>query len=137
MQNVALENNLSYKINSMISGCCGCRALYYNVYQDKLLIEQFVVETDCELYVPTKHFFKYNTRHEVINYQSYVAVTDTSYQILATQTDKEAFSKLDSIYNTWKRSGSRKITFGEITGFKNGPKTHFPFNIKQPKNSKK
>lgn len=37
----------TYEIKSM-TGCCGCKAILYNVTRDKKLTEQFVMETNCD-----------------------------------------------------------------------------------------
>ena len=132
LEKVSLSPSDNYEVKSMV-GCCGCKALYYNVYRNRLVTEQFVVETACESYQPTKHFFKTDSKGNVVSVKSFVAVTDNSFSIPVTETDRNAFKKLDSIYGTWTNGRNRTIVFRDITGFKDGDKTHFPVGLKMPK----
>src|SRR5688572_14037628 len=74
LQQVKLSSAGNYEIKSMISGCCGCKALYYNVNNNRVLTEQFVVETACGLYEPTKHIFTTDGKGKVLSFKSFVAV---------------------------------------------------------------
>lgn len=107
----------SYEIKSM-TGCCGCKAILYNVIRDTRIIEQFVVETKCVLYEPTKHLFTLDKKGRVLKMKSFVAVTDSSFTLPATDVDKKIFLRLDSIYKDWTSINKRQIKFADITGFK-------------------
>lgn len=129
LQKVNFDYSYNYEIKSMV-GCCGCKSLYYNVYQGNLLTEQFVVETNCGLFEPTKHVFSTDAKYKVTSYKSFIAVTDNGFTVPLTELDKEAFRKLDSIYKTWTSVTPRQIVFTDIKGFMEGGKTHMPLGIK-------
>ena len=114
-----------------MAGCCGCKAFYYNIYQNKILIEQFVVEIECKSCEPTMHIFNRNNKGKLTGINSYVAVTDDNYTIPLNEWDKRAFKIMDSIYSTWNSPTKREITFGAIKGFKEGAFTHFTIGIKK------
>jgi hypothetical protein len=116
-----------------MTGCCGCKALYYNSIKSQSIAEQFVVETNCGLYEPTKHIFTTDAKGKVSSFKSYVAVTDSSFTLPVSDKDKAAFQKMDSIYQTWSSPTKRKIVITEIKGFKEGGKTHFPVGIEMSK----
>jgi hypothetical protein len=128
--------NDSYEIKSM-TGCCGCKAMLYNVIRDNRIIEQFVVETKCVLYEPTKHLFTLDKKGRVLKMKSFVAVTDSSFTLPATDVDKKIFLKLDSIYKDWTSINKRQIKFADITGFKEYGQTHMPLGVKIVKGSTK
>lgn len=120
-----------------MAGCCGCKAILYNVMKDNKILEQFVVETNCGLYEPTKHLFTLDTKGRITSRKSFVAVTDSSFTVPATDIDKKAFLKLDSIYQDWTSVNKRHIVFANITGFKEGRQTHMPLGLKMVKASTK
>jgi hypothetical protein len=124
----------SYEIKSM-TGCCGCKAILYNVIRDTRIIEQFVVETKCVLYEPTKHLFTLDKKGRVLKMKSFVAVTDSSFTLPATDVDKKIFLRLDSIYKDWTSINKRQIKFADITGFKENGQTHMPLGVKIVKGS--
>lgn len=113
-----------------MAGCCGCKAILYNVYRDKRLVEQFVVETSCGLYQPTKNIFSFDIKGNIVGYKSYVAVTDDSFTIASTELDQKAFVTLDSIYKDWTAVNKRQIVFSDIRGFKEGQQVHMPLGVK-------
>jgi hypothetical protein len=119
----------SYEIQSMVD-CCGCKALLVNFTHNKALVEQFVVETGCGLYAPTKHYFRTNSKGKIVESRSFVAVTDESFTIAANEVDKDVFRQLDSIYSGWQSGRKRKIVFAEIRGFKEGSNIHTPLGVK-------
>ena len=122
----------SYEIKSM-AGCCGCKAILYNVLRSNKILEQFVVETNCGLYEPTKHFFTLDTKGRVTKIKSLLAVTDSSFTFPLTEIDKDALIKLDSIYANWQSVNKRQIVFSDITGFREGEKTGIPLGVKAVK----
>ncbi len=132
LQQVNFTITEKYEIKS-ISGCCGCEALYYNVYHNKILTEQFIVELRCALYKPTKSIFSYDTNGNITSFKSLVAVFDSSYKYELTDVDRAAFIRLDSIYATWSGPTLREIIFKSITGFREESGTHPPREIKMPK----
>lgn len=107
----------SYDIRIMSSGCCGCMAYYYNVYEGKRLTEQFIVETFCNGWVPTKLFFIYNEKGKIIETKTYVAVYDSSFSIPLSASDKLILPKLDDYYKAHKRAGDIEINVLNIKGF--------------------
>ena len=125
--NVTISNG--YEIKSM-AGCCGCKAILYNVLRSDKIVEQFVVETNCGLYVPTKHFFTLDKKGRVTSLKSLIAVTDSSFTLRLSEIDRSALIKLDSIYADWKSVNKRQIVFEAITGFKEAEKTHMPLGVK-------
>jgi len=133
LQKGSLQDGGIFEIKSMLSGCCGCKAYYYNFYENKKITEQFVVETNCGLYEPTKHIFKTDKNGHILSYQSYTAVTNDSFTIAVTSNEKFIFKNLDSIYQTNNEYHHREINFSKITGFKMGGAVHFPLGIKLPK----
>ena len=128
--------NDSYEIKSM-TGCCGCKAILYNVIRDNRIIEQFVVETNCGLYKPTKHLFTLDKKGRIIKMKSLVAVTDSSFTVPTTDIDKRIFIRLDSIYKDWTSINKRQINFADITGFRENGQTHMPLGVKIAKGSTK
>jgi hypothetical protein len=121
----------TYEIKSM-AGCCGCKAILYNVTRDKKLAEQFVMETNCGLYEPSKHLFTFNTKGKLTDIKSLIAVTDNSFTYPLTDIDRKALIKLDSIYADWHSVNKRQIVFANIKGFKEGANTHMPLGVKVP-----
>ncbi len=115
-----------------MAGCCGCKAIFYNVTRDKKLTEQFVMETKCGLYEPTKHLFTFNTKGKLTDIKSLIVVTDNSFTFPLTEIDRKAFIKLDSIYADWQIVNKRQIVFANIKGFKEGENTHMPLGVKVP-----
>lgn len=77
-QRTDLGGSAHYEIKSMV-GCCGCKAILYNVFKNNSISEQFVTETNCGLYEPTEHLFTSDTKGRVTNIRSLVAVTDSSF----------------------------------------------------------
>lgn len=136
LQRVDLSTTDNYEIKSM-AGCCGCKSILYNVIRDKKITEQFVLETNCGLYEPTKHLFTMDNKGRIISMKSFVAVTDSSFTLPATEIDKSAFLKLDSIYKDWRSVNKRQIVFADITGFKEGGQVHLPLGVKIATTSKK
>ncbi|GAB2677716.1 hypothetical protein GCM10027036_34250 [Flavihumibacter cheonanensis] len=132
MHKAEITKNDSYEIKSM-SGCCGCKAILYNVIRDSRIIEQFVVETYCGIFNPTKHLFTLDRKGRVIKIKSFVAVTDSSFTLPTTDIDKKAFLKLDSIYKEWIGLNKRQIKFADITGFRENGQTHMPLGVKLAK----
>lgn len=126
----------SYEIKSM-AGCCGCKTIFYNVFRSNKHLEQFVMETNCGLYEPTKHLFTLDTKGRVIKIRSLLAVTDSSFTFSLTEIDKDALIRLDSIYANWQSVNKRQIVFADITGFREGEKTHIPLGVKAVKASSK
>lgn len=120
-----------------MAGCCGCKAILYNVIRDGKIAEQFVMETNCGLYEPTKHLFTADTKGRIISVKSFVAVTDSSFTLPATEVDKAAFLKLDSIYKDWKSVSKRRVVFADITGFREDGVIHMPLGVKITAASKK
>jgi hypothetical protein len=129
LQRVSLSASEAYEIKSM-AGCCGCRAILYNVMRNGKIAEQFVVETNCSLYEPTKHLFTVDTKGRITSVRSLVAVTDSSFTLPATEIDKAAFLRLDSIYKGPESVNKRRIVFADITGFKEGGQIHMPLGVK-------
>jgi hypothetical protein len=129
LQRVDLTSADRYEVKSM-AGCCGCKAIFYNVTRNNKIAEQFVVETNCGLYEPTKHLFTTDIKGEVTNIKSLIAVTDSSFTFPLTEIDKNALFKLDSIYTDWRSVNKRQIVFADITGYKQGEKTHMPLGVK-------
>ena len=120
-----------------MSGCCGCKALLYNAYRNSQLAEQFVVETSCGLYEPTKHFFTVDSKGKVKSYKSLIAVTNNSFTLPVSELDKRAFEQIDSIYKVWTGTNKRQIMFTKISGFREGDKIHMPLGIESITNPKK
>ncbi|MFD2528042.1 hypothetical protein ACFSQD_19630 [Flavihumibacter stibioxidans] len=136
MQRSEITINDSYEIKSL-TGCCGCNAILYNVIRDNRIIEQFVVETKCVLFEPTKHLFTLDKKGRVLKMKSFVAVTDSSFTLPATDVDKKIFLRLDSIYKDWTSINKRQIKFADLTGFKENGQTHMPLGVKIAKGSTK
>ena len=136
LQRVDLTISDSYEIKRM-EGCCGCKAILYNVIRDNKILEQFVVETNCSIYEPTKHLFTLDTKGRITSRKSFVAVTDSSFTLPASEIDKKALLKLDSIFQNWTSVNKRHIVFAKITGFKESGQTHMPLGLKMPKASTK
>lgn len=130
---VNVQSEISYEVKGM-AGCCGCKALFYNVYKNSLLSEQVVAEVRCGLFQPTKHVFTTNLKGKVIAYKSFVAVTDSSFTLPVTELDKAAFAHLDSLNRDWAKATPGVIVFSAIKGFKEGGKPHMPLNITLSKN---
>lgn len=78
----------SYDLRIMVSGCCGCKAYYYNVYEGKKRTEQFIIESFCGGWQPTKYIFKYGSDGELVNKYLYIAVYDSSYTIPLSASDR-------------------------------------------------
>ena len=125
LQRVDLTVTDSYEIRSM-AGCCGCKAILYNVIRNNKIAEQFVMETNCGLYEPTKHLFTLDTKGRATHIKSFIAVTDGSFTLPLSEIDRRALITLDSIYADWKSVNKRQIVFADITGFKEGEKTLCP-----------
>jgi hypothetical protein len=136
LQRVNVSATDNYEIKSM-AGCCGCQAILYNVIRDGKIAEQFVVETSCGLYEPTKHLFTVDTKGRITGMKSFVAVTDSSFTLPVTEIDKTAFLKLDSIFKYSGSVNKRQIVFADITGFKEGGLIHMPLGVKFAAASKK
>jgi hypothetical protein len=117
-------------------GCCGCKALLVNFTNNKALVEQFVVETGCGLYAPTKQYFTTSTKGKIVESRSFVAVMDESFTIAANEVDKVVLRQLDSIYSGWQSGRKRGIVFAEIRGFKEGSRIHSPLGVKVKSSSK-
>jgi hypothetical protein len=129
LQRVNLTGADRYEIKSM-AGCCGCKAILYNIIRSNKISEQFVTETHCVLYEPTKHLFTLDTKGRVTNIKSLVAVTDSSFTYPLTEIDREALIKLDSIYLNWQSVNKGQMVFADVTGFREGEKTHMPLDVK-------
>ena len=121
----------------MVAGCCGCKAILYNVYRDKKLTEQFVVETSCGQYQPTKNIFTTDAKGNIVGFKSFVAVTDETFTIASTELDQNVFVALDSIYKNWTAANKRQIVFRNIKGFKEGHQAHMPLDVKIKSNRSK
>ena len=109
--------------------CCGCKIVIANQFIGKFIKEQFVFETKCGLFNPTKHYFETDVKGNVTSIVSYVITTDNDYEIPTSDTDKKIFIVLDSIYQSNRSANKREISYLEIKGFKKGEKVHFPVDI--------
>jgi hypothetical protein len=78
-----------------------------------------------------------DTKGGITSMKSFVAVTDSSFTLPATDIDKMAFLKLDSIYKDWRSVNKRQLIFADITGFKEGGLIHMPLGVKIPSTSRK
>ncbi len=108
----------SYDIRIMSSGCCGCMAYYYNVYEGKRLTEQFIVESFCGGWEPTKYFLDYDSSGKLENTNCYLAVYDSTFTIPLSAADKLILPKLNDYYKAHKHVGDIEIDVLKITGFK-------------------
>ena len=105
------------------AGCCGCIAMYYDLYLNDRISEQFVIETNCNLYMPTKHVFNTDSKGKITTVSSYVAVMDETFEVPVTKSDLLTLGKLDSVYRLQPYRGDT-IYLSEITGFKKYSKYH-------------
>jgi len=118
----------------MFSGCCGCTAIYSNVYKEKSLDVQYIHEYKCGFGSPTKFIFEYNEAGVYLGVKGYIAVYDSTYIIPVSIRDKQLFTGMDSLIMI-QHPEVKKPLFASITGFraqKPGERTH-PFAI-GPKN---
>ena len=102
----------------------GCRLLFYNAYQNNKLTEQFCIEYICDLFIPTKYVFSYDSVGNIKTYKQLVSVFDSSYSIGLTELDKSAFAKLEVLSSNWT---NKKININQIRGFKEATKKKLPF----------
>lgn len=108
----------SYDLRTMFSGCCGCLAYYYNVYEGKKRTEQFIIESVCGGWQPTKYFFEYGSNGKLSNTYRYIAVYDSTYTVPLSASDRLILPKLDAYYKEHKREGDIEIDVLNIKGFK-------------------
>jgi hypothetical protein len=119
-----------FEIKFMFSGCCGCTAIYGNIYEGKGLETQFIDEYKCGFGSPTKFVFKNNEAGDWLEVKGYLAVYDFSYTQPVTPADKQLFKSMDSLIQI-QYPAIEKLPFASITGFRPqhpGERTH-PFAI--------
>ncbi|HEX2534508.1 MAG TPA: hypothetical protein VHK69_12270 [Chitinophagaceae bacterium] len=124
-----LPGNTAVEVRTMVS-CCGCRSLYGNRYAGNRIEAQYVAEISCGLYSLTRHRFRTDAKGRVTGFQSWVAVTDSSFTVPVTESERQLFLRLDSVYRNWPLSGQKRpLDFAAVSGFREGPGTHFPVGV--------
>lgn len=121
-----------YEIKRFNSGCCGCLAFYYNIYdnnsKNKLREAQFVYEVVCGTGEPTRFNFR-QTEASGLTMGAYILVNDSTYVTPLGELDKLLMIKLDSIMGPVHHHAKHK--FSEFKGWRNpapGERLH-PFTI--------
>lgn len=128
----AYPDKNKFEIKSMISGCCGCKTIYYNIYAGNRIDEQFVNEYVCGFGEPTKYKFNYNNSGQLSSVTPLIAVFDSTFANPVTVKEKQLFASIDSILKTI--NSKEKRLYSSITGFRlprNSEKIHpFAFDKK-------
>lgn len=120
------EGKKYYEIKRL-NGCCGCTAFYFNIYENKKLQTQFVHEVSCGFGLPTRFSFSNGSK------ETYVFVTDSTYEIPLNALEKKLLFKLDSILPLTQTAVRDTVKYSAITGSRK-PKdleTTHPFQVKK------
>ncbi|MGC3946398.1 MAG: hypothetical protein QM762_18070 [Chryseolinea sp.] len=101
-----------------VAGCCGCSALWYSRFKDKIMNEQFIYETECGMGSPTVFQFTTDSEGNLQNIKRYVAVSDTSATNSFDDVQKSLLAKLDSVAALRQVNRDREFKFSKLVGYR-------------------
>ncbi len=118
-----LASNSYYEVKK-VNSCCGCSATYYNIYENKRLVQQVVYDYNCPGGNPTKFVFNYN-KGKIVSAERYVGVADESYTEPVSEQERKITSSLMAI------DTSKTLVVTQVKGYRkanhNDKRHSFPF----------
>jgi len=116
-----LKENITKKETFSIllveGGCCGCKTVYYNLISEKRIKEQIIYEYECQIGLPTKFIFHYNSQNKIVALDTLMAVYDGPFTVPLSHFEKNVLLKMDSIMRI-NTLYSIKLALSKITGFR-------------------
>jgi hypothetical protein len=126
-----LSQGERYKIKSY-TGCCGCHAEYFEIYESSKVKEQVIYKYNCHTPgMPTKFVFSYSEGGEILYCDKYVATTDNDFEQRLTDNERALFELLENNNKTLILKNN-SVRYSSIVGFRKAKKdevTHtFPLD---------
>ena len=113
------SNDLRFNVKHVI-GCCGCSGVLVNTFKANKLESQLFVESNggCP-FNKTKFKFSYDGKGAISKVDTLIAVSDSSFQYVITETDKLALLKVDSFVDAQSPTDRMyRLTKIAITGYR-------------------
>lgn len=108
----------NFEIGQFNSGCCGCIALYYSLFDDKGIKEQLIFETSCGIGKPTVFHFIRDSKGAVQDIKRFIAVSDSTAEFKFDSKEKTLLAKLDSIAIGNSIRINVNFMFADLVGYK-------------------
>jgi hypothetical protein len=123
------KKNKDYEVGEYHSGCCGCYAVYYSLFENNKIKQQFIAELTCGFGYPTIFRFEKASTGELLT-QRYVAVGDSAATQKFNDKEKMLIAKLDSIA-AYRVNNSDRTKLAGLTGYMPAPSDKYchPFWI--------
>jgi hypothetical protein len=92
----SFSDNKEFEIKTL-AGCCGCSAVYYNIYTNKRIDEQLIYEFGCGFGEATRFKFHYDNSGSFTKITYLIGVFDSTFTSAVNLREKELLVSLDSL----------------------------------------
>jgi hypothetical protein len=107
-----------YEIGQYNSGCCGCVALYYSLFDGKNISKQLIFELSCGMGSPTVFNFSKDSNEAVHDIHGFIAVSDSTAEFEFNAKEKMLLAKLDSVVAMHQIRVSKEFKFASLVGYR-------------------